>query len=78
MPIRSLFSLSKKLKNSSYFNKQSIRNINCSNESPKRGVPVMKGSGDHTWVELDIMSQEQYEELEELKKKSSKLDNIKD
>ena len=52
--------------------------INCSNESPKRGVPVMKGSGDHTWVELDIMSQEQYEELEELKKKSSKLDNIKD
>ena len=38
----------------------------------------MKGSGDHTWVELDIMSQEQYEELEELKKKSSKLDNIKD
>ena len=36
----------------------------------------MKGSGDHTWVELDIMSQEQYDELEELKKKSSKLDNL--
>ena len=50
--------------------------VNCSTESAKRGVPVMKGKGDHTWVELDIMTQEQYDELEILKKKNSKLDNI--
>jgi hypothetical protein len=50
--------------------------VNCSTESPKRGVPVMKGTGDHTWVDLDIMTQEQYDELEELKNKNSKLDNL--
>jgi|TARA_R110001583_G_scaffold2725_12_gene19081 hypothetical protein len=50
--------------------------VNCSTESAKRGVPVMKGKGDHTWVELDIMSQEQYDELEILKNKNSKLDNL--
>ena len=36
----------------------------------------MRGSGDHTWVDLEIMSQEQYEEFEkldkELKKKNTK------
>jgi hypothetical protein len=52
--------------------------INCSTESPKRGVPVMKGKGDHTWVELDIMTQEQYENYEKLNKKSSKLDKTKE
>ena len=50
--------------------------VNCSTTSPKRGVPVMRGSGDHTWVDLEIMSQEQYEEFEkldkELKKKNTK------
>jgi hypothetical protein len=49
--------------------------VNCSTETAKRGVPVMRGSGDHTWVDLDIMTQEQYEQIEELNKKSSKLDN---
>jgi RNA polymerase-binding transcription factor DksA len=52
--------------------------VNCSTESPKRGVPVMRGTGDHTWVDLDIMTQEQYNQYEELNKKSSKLDNTPD
>ena len=52
--------------------------VNCSTESPKRGIPVMRGTGDHTWVDLDIMTQEQYERYEELNKKSTKLDNTPD
>tara|TARA_R110000824_G_scaffold36287_3_gene112971 strand:+ start:621 stop:875 length:255 start_codon:yes stop_codon:yes gene_type:complete len=52
--------------------------VNCSTTSPKRGVTVMRGSGDHTWVELDIMEQDQFEQLEKLKGKSSKLDNTPD
>ena len=52
--------------------------VNCATTSPKRGVPVMKGKGDHTWVELDIMEQDQFEQLEKLKGKSSKLDKTPD
>jgi len=52
--------------------------VNCSTTTPKRGVPVMKGKGDHTWVELDIMEQDQFEQLEKLKGKSSKLDKTPD
>ena len=32
--------------------------VNCSTESAKRGVPVMRGTGDHTWVDLEVMTQE--------------------
>ena len=35
--------------------------VNCSTESPKRGIPVMRGSGDHTWTETVIMEEDQYE-----------------
>ena len=51
--------------------------VNCSTTSPKRGVPVMRGSGDHTWVDLEIMTQGQYEEFEKLDKKLKKK-NTKD
>ena len=37
--------------------------VNCSTTSPKRGVPIMRGSGDHTWVDLEIMTQEQFEKF---------------
>ncbi len=49
--------------------------VNCSTESAKRGVPVMKGSGDHTWVDLDIMTQEQFDVYDKLQKQKIKLDN---
>ena len=35
--------------------------VNCSTVGTKRGVPVLKGSGDHTWVETIIMEEDQYE-----------------
>ena len=50
--------------------------VNCSTETAKRGVTVMRGEGDHTWIDLDIMTQEQYEQMEEITNTPSKLDNI--
>ena len=35
--------------------------VNCSNVSTKRGIPVTKGPGDHTWTETIIMEEDQYE-----------------
>ena len=46
--------------------------VNCSTESAKRGVPVMRGTGDHTWVDLEVMTQEQFERYEELESKGKK------
>lgn len=46
--------------------------VNCSTESAKRGVPVMRGKGDHTWVDLEVMTQEQYNQYENLKTPISK------
>ena len=37
--------------------------INCSTVGTKRGIPVMRGSGDHTWTETIIMEEDQYEEF---------------
>jgi len=37
--------------------------VNCSTVGTKRGVPVMRGSGDHTWTETIIMEEEQYEDF---------------
>ena len=34
--------------------------VNCSTVGTKRGIPVMKGSGDHTWTETVIMEEDVY------------------
>ena len=44
--------------------------VNCSTESAKRGIPVMRGTGDHTWVDLEVMTQEQFERYEEIENKT--------
>ncbi len=46
--------------------------INCSTESAKRGVPIMRGSGDHTWVDLEIMTQDQFEKYKKLDQEQKK------
>lgn len=46
--------------------------INCSTESAKRGVPIMRGSGDHTWVDLEIMTQDQFEKYNKLDQEQKK------
>ena len=37
--------------------------VNCSTVGTKRGIPVTKGSGDHTWTETVIMEEDQYEQF---------------
>jgi len=46
--------------------------VNCSDISAKRGIPVMRGSGDHTWVDLEILDQDQFNRYEEMNKSVSK------
>ena len=36
---------------------------NCSNVGTKRGIPVTRGSGDHTYTETVIMEEDQYEQF---------------
>jgi hypothetical protein len=35
--------------------------VNCSTVNTKRGIPITKGSGDHTYTETIIMEEDQYE-----------------
>ncbi len=37
--------------------------VNCSTVGTKRGIPVTRGSGDHTWTETIILEKDQYEEF---------------
>ena len=52
--------------------------VNCSTVSTKRGVPVTKGSGDHTWTETVIMEEDQYESFvnSTAKERSSSGDTV--
>ena len=34
--------------------------VNCSTVGAKRGLPVQRGTGDHTWTETIIMEEEDY------------------
>ena len=37
--------------------------VNCSTVGAKRGIPVTKGSGDHTWTETIVLEEDQYEQF---------------
>jgi hypothetical protein len=39
--------------------------VNCSTVETKRGIPVQRGVGDHTWTETLIMEKEVYEKYTE-------------
>jgi len=43
--------------------------VECSNSEKKAGVSVMKGSGDHTYVETVIMEASEYRKYMELENK---------
>jgi hypothetical protein len=54
--------------------------VNCSSETPYRVITTVNGEGDHTWNDIQILSQEQYQTYEKLNKRSPKtwddLDDI--
>ncbi len=53
--------------------------VKCSTVQPKRGVPVMFGSKDHTWTDLVVMEEKEYKAFNDRKKNKpkgfDKLDN---
>ena len=34
--------------------------VNCSTVGAKKGVPVVRGTGDHTWNEIEIVEENEY------------------
>ena len=37
--------------------------VNCSTVGAKRGIPVTRGSGDHTYTETIVMEEDQYQDF---------------
>ena len=35
--------------------------VDCSDVSTKRGIPITRGSGDHTWTETIVVEEDQYQ-----------------
>lgn len=49
--------------------------VNCSSAKPYKAVSIVLGEGDHTWNDIQIMSDEQYQKYRELEKQTR--ENIK-
>jgi RNA polymerase-binding transcription factor DksA len=56
--------------------------VSCSTTQKKGGLTVMKGTGDHTWIETIPMEQEEYQKIMDAEnkffKKPSEFDSIED
>jgi len=51
--------------------------VKCSTTGAKRGVPVMFGTKDHTWTDLVVMEEKEFQEYEKRQKQNKKgLDKI--
>jgi hypothetical protein len=52
--------------------------VACSTTSKKGGLTIMKGTGDHTWIETIPMEQEEYQKIlkEEGKNFNTSFDNL--
>jgi len=50
--------------------------IDCSTTGAKRGMPVMFGDKDNTWVDMVLMEPEEFEQLEKASKKKASFDKI--
>ena len=46
--------------------------VECSTVGAKRGVPVMFGSKDHTWTDLVVMEEKEFQEYEKRQKQMKK------
>ena len=52
--------------------------VNCSDVEAYRAVSTVNGSGDNTWNDIQIMTQEQYNSYEKAEKLNLKSFNTKD
>ena len=52
--------------------------VECSTTGAKRGMPVMFGDKDNTWVDVVLMEQDEFERLEKANKKKASFDKLED
>ena len=48
--------------------------VECSTTGAKRGVPMMYGEKDHTWTDMVIMEEEEFDRFERMSKQKSSFD----
>ena len=52
--------------------------VECSTTGAKRGMPVMFGDKDNTWVDVVLMEPDEFERLEKANKKKISFDRLED
>jgi len=52
--------------------------VECSTTGAKRGMPVMFGDKDNTWVDVVLMEPDEFEKLEKANKKKISFDRLDD
>jgi hypothetical protein len=52
--------------------------VECSTTGAKRGMPVMFGDKDNTWVDVVLMEPDEFERLEKANKKKVSFDKLED
>ena len=52
--------------------------VECSTTGAKRGMPVMFGDKDNTWVDVVLMEPDEFEKLEKANKKKVSFDKLED
>ena len=52
--------------------------VGCSTTGAKRGMPVMFGDKDNTWVDVVLMESDDFERLEKFNKKKPRFDKIEE
>ena len=52
--------------------------VECSTTGAKRGMPVMFGDKDNTWVDMVMMDSDEFDKFEKANKKKPRFDKIED
>lgn len=52
--------------------------VGCSTTGAKRGMPVMFGDKDNTWVDVVMMESDEFESFEKSNKKKPRFDKIEE
>jgi len=52
--------------------------VECSTTGAKRGMPVMFGDKDNTWVDVVLLEPDEFEKLEKANKKKISFDRLDD
>jgi hypothetical protein len=50
--------------------------VECSTTGAKRGMPIMFGDKDNTWVDIVLMDEDEFKKFEQVKNKKPLFDNL--